>query len=583
MAFECSQCAVLDFLTENGVRVRNCESIDHFTAVSPEELKRKEALQEAFKRYVNNIAFVKTENGVKNICQKKKFRGSARDPDHSSEAHPEAQGSSRFFAGPGRTGSSQVCAAPQKKPAFSDKPHTPGSGYGNDSRLTVPHDSLATILTDGKNNDSACHRYMCVAEDVDSSADKMGNTESFLWEKRKSERVQDGGANIPVIAVIEASPLPTEGTVFTLPGPRQEDPCGPSSTKHSAEPECLCLEPQEESEQIYVITSQQKSRSSEHQIPCRQLESNEREDKVQLDSCSLCGSDGNTTPNNSRKHFIEVMMNSSPQVRRSMVFHNSISLPSKSDIDSASLVSCSLEEDRASITLDPLEHEWMMCTSDGEWSCLHSLLITEPGLILRKDFITGFTCLHWAAKHGKPDLLVLMINFAKQHNIPISVDVQTNSGYTPLHIAAMHSHMEVIKLLVGAYDADVEVRDYSGKKASQYLPGNVSIDIRDIIGESSDPESCDSRDGGRWRFSGVLKSNLKLLNPSEWDSVDRDDHPREKLVRRNSSLSRMKPKLHKLRRRVSQIVHSTTFHDPDELEGSQKGLFKSRPKTHFLG
>uniref|UniRef100_A0A3P8SV76 Sosondowah ankyrin repeat domain family Cb n=1 Tax=Amphiprion percula TaxID=161767 RepID=A0A3P8SV76_AMPPE len=259
-------------------------------------------------------------------------------------------------------------------------------------------------------------------------------------------------------------------------------------------------------------------------------------------------------------------------------------LSSRSDSDSASLVSCNLDDDRASVTLEPVEHEWMMCASDGEWGSLHPLLTGEPSLILRKDFVTGFTCLHWAAKHGKPELIALIVNFAKQHNVPISVDVRSNTGYTPLHIAAMHNHMEVVKLLVGAYNADVDIRDYSGKKACQYLTDNVSVDIQDIIGayERSESQKAERRDEGRWRFSKVLQSNLKplrLLHPSDCDSVDGEDRPREKPVRRKSSLSRMKPKLEKLRWRTSQIVQSASFSSRDDLE--KRSAFRSRPKTHF--
>ncbi|XP_042337161.1 ankyrin repeat domain-containing protein SOWAHC-like [Plectropomus leopardus] len=316
---------------------------------------------------------------------------------------------------------------------------------------------------------------------------------------------------------------------------------------------------------------------------CRQLE---WDGEDQLDLCSLSGSEG-TSPKSSRKHFIEVMMSSSPQVRRSMVLRSSVHLSSRSDSDSVSLVSCNLDDDRASVTLDPLEHEWMMCASDGEWGGLHHLLTIEPSLILRKDFVTGFTCLHWAAKHGKPELIALIINFAKQHNVPVSVDVRSNTGYTPLHIAAMHNHMEVVKLLVGAYNADVEIRDYSGRKACQYLTDNVSVDIRDIIGvyDRSESENADCSDGGRWRFSKVLQTNLKplrLLSPNDCDAVDGEVHLREKPLRRKSSFSRMKPKLQRLRVRTSQIVHSTTFRDTEELEGSVGGSFKARPKTHFF-
>uniref|UniRef100_A0A673A704 Sosondowah ankyrin repeat domain family member C n=1 Tax=Sphaeramia orbicularis TaxID=375764 RepID=A0A673A704_9TELE len=288
------------------------------------------------------------------------------------------------------------------------------------------------------------------------------------------------------------------------------------------------------------------------------------------------GSEGSATPKASRRHFLQAMIDSSPQVRRSVAMRGSVYLSSKSDSDSASVASSNPDEDDdpAPVTLDPLEHEWMLCASDGEWASLSRLLAAEPALLLKKDFVTGFTCLHWAAKHGKPKLIALVVNFAKRHGVPISVDVRSNAGYTPLHVAAMHNHTEVVKLLVGAYDANVEIRDYSGKKACQYLS------------EQAGAQSADCQDGGRWRFSRVLQSNLKplrLLNNDGGDEADGEGRQQEKPLRRKSSLSGMKPRLQRLRMRTSQIVHSVTFHDTEELEKCGRGSWRSRPKTHFFG
>ncbi|KAG7486682.1 ankyrin repeat domain-containing protein SOWAHC-like [Solea senegalensis] len=378
----------------------------------------------------------------------------------------------------------------------------------------------------------------------------MGNTNSFWSERRSSTRSsrrssrrsskresmksnteQVGNTpSIPEISVTEASPLPSQGSVFILPEPVQ-----------------TCRTRQADTAVDGLSPTDIQVQSEPLPLDLKETEQN-------------------------------------PEVRRSMVLRRSLHLSNKSDSDSVSLVSFNPDEDRMLVTLDPLEHEWMMCASDGEWASLHHLLTKEPSIVLRKDFVTGFTCLHWAAKHGKPELIARIINFAKQHNIPISVDVRSNIGYTPLHIATMHNHIEVVKVLVGAYNADVEVRDYSGRKACQYLAGNASVDIQDIIGadEQINLEHEENRDSGCRRFSKVLQFNLKplrLLNPSYCDSVDGDTRTREKPVRRKSTLSMMKPNLQKLRYRASEIIHSTTFHDTEEPEGSLDG---SRLKSHFL-
>ncbi|KAJ8350754.1 hypothetical protein SKAU_G00258840 [Synaphobranchus kaupii] len=422
------------------------------------------------------------------------------------------------------------------------------------------------------------------------------------------------------IAVIEASPLPVEAddAVFNLP--EQVDledqhaqtsmQLNPSSNQTEFKHDKLTggvsghglptsmetkSKPSEGDTEVGVgkgvplaqfINRRRVSRGSQRSL----LSSNPSEDGAdegQLDSDS-------NTPKSSRKNFIELMMNSSPQVRRSMVHRNSTYLSSrhrdrdsvKSDSDSASLLSSTTDEDAGSVTLDPLEHEWMMCASDGQWASLHRLLAFEPNLVTKKDFVTGFTCLHWAAKQGKQELLALLVNFAKQHAVPLNINARSSAGYTPLHLASMHSHIEVVKLLVGAYDADVEARDYSGKKASQYLTSTVAEDIRDIIGAGAGHGTESSESGvGRWRLSKVLPANLismKLLHHPEEDSCDGGGLVKSMAVSRKSSMSKIKPRLHKIRFRT-QIIHSTSFRETDDGERSLKSPIKSRPMSNLFG
>ncbi|KAM6945355.1 ankyrin repeat domain-containing protein SOWAHC-like [Aplochiton taeniatus] len=301
-------------------------------------------------------------------------------------------------------------------------------------------------------------------------------------------------------------------------------------------------------------------------------------------------SEGNTlTPKGGPKGFPERGITGSPESpRRHTVYLSAGSRDlAKTDCNSASLTSSLTDEDGGPVTLEPLEHEWMMCASDGKWQTLQPLLASEPSLVLKKDFVTGFTCFHWAAKLGKPELLALMVNFAKQNNIPVNINTRSSGGYTPLHLATLHNHMEVVKLLVGAYDADVEVRDHNGKKASQYLKNGVTLDIQDIIGACKEPEAEDAENEGHLhRFSKVLQSNFMSLQlpRQNSDSSAQAAHPlRQKPLRRKSTLSKLKPKLNRLSFR-KQIVHSKTFDgNGDEEEDALKSSLPSRPKSSLFG
>ncbi|XP_004435950.1 PREDICTED: ankyrin repeat domain-containing protein SOWAHC, partial [Ceratotherium simum simum] len=333
---------------------------------------------------------------------------------------------------------------------------------------------------------------------------------------------------------------------------------------------------------------------------------------------------GITAPRSTRQNLRDLVMGSSPQLKRSVCLGGSSPGGSSAggrgkgggDSDSASVASSSAEEESSgggSVTLDPLEHAWMLSASDGKWDSLESLLTCEPGLLAKRDFITGFTCLHWAAKHGRQELLAMLVNFASKHQLPVNINARTSGGYTALHLAAMHGHVEVVKLLVGAYDADVDIRDYSGKKASQYLSPSIAEEIKNLVGalDEEDGESAAGSGGGRWRLSKVLPSHLityKLSHVLE-DGGDHHHHhhhhlaegwaggkakdPGRKVL--GSSSGRMKPRLNKIRFRT-QIIHTTpSFRDPEQPleEGEEEeetrslkghsSSFKLRPKSNVFG
>ena len=63
-----------------------------------------------------------------------------------------------------------------------------------------------------------------------------------------------------------------------------------------------------------------------------------------------------------------------------------------------------------------------------------------------------------------------------------AVDARSTGGHTPLHIAAIHGHKNIIRLLVQKFSADVRLRDTAGKKAWQYLGGAAPLDVFQLLG-----------------------------------------------------------------------------------------------------
>ncbi|KAM9320016.1 ankyrin repeat domain-containing protein SOWAHC [Gastrophryne carolinensis] len=290
---------------------------------------------------------------------------------------------------------------------------------------------------------------------------------------------------------------------------------------------------------------------------------------------------GGRTPRSSRRGAREAPV--SPQLRPRRE-------ADRSSLHSSSSVSGN-EEDEATaggpVSLEPLEHAWMLSSCRGRWEPLRDLLASEPGLIPRRDFITGFSCLHWAAKHGQHELLVTLLGHARRHGVPININARASGGYTALHLAAMHGHLEVIKLLVGAYDADLDIRDYSGRKAWQYLSPDTARDVQALVGAApEEEEDGGGLAGGRWRLSRVLPSQLIVHRLSQFpeDEQDGSGRGRGDISRKGSGGSRGKPRLNKIRFRT-QIIH-TNLREPDD-DDEENRVFKSpmrhRPKSNVFG
>nr|XP_055048817.1 ankyrin repeat domain-containing protein SOWAHC isoform X4 [Misgurnus anguillicaudatus]XP_055048818.1 ankyrin repeat domain-containing protein SOWAHC isoform X4 [Misgurnus anguillicaudatus]XP_055048819.1 ankyrin repeat domain-containing protein SOWAHC isoform X4 [Misgurnus anguillicaudatus] len=143
------------------------------------------------------------------------------------------------------------------------------------------------------------------------------------------------------------------------------------------------------------------------------------------------------------------------------------------------------EEDTQSVTassvmslfhrmqMDPVEKEWLRCAALGKYSALYILLQQDNTLVSKK------TALHWAAKQGRVEMADMMAR--------CGADVNQRAGYTPLHLASLHGHSNIIQLLINNYNAKVNIRDYHGKRAAHYWNGNMDIFCKH-----------GSHSGGRW-------------------------------------------------------------------------------------
>uniref|UniRef100_A0A2M4CL14 Putative ankyrin n=1 Tax=Anopheles darlingi TaxID=43151 RepID=A0A2M4CL14_ANODA len=118
----------------------------------------------------------------------------------------------------------------------------------------------------------------------------------------------------------------------------------------------------------------------------------------------------------------------------------------------------------------PKAKEWLIAAAKSDYQLLAKLSTEHPNLVKLQDISTGYTALHWAAKHGSEDVVKLVAGKLKA-----DVNARTNGGYTALHIATQFGRNDIFELLCNVYKADRDMLDWSGKKALEYQKQMTSV------------------------------------------------------------------------------------------------------------
>ncbi|XP_076171517.1 uncharacterized protein LOC143148749 isoform X2 [Ptiloglossa arizonensis] len=87
-----------------------------------------------------------------------------------------------------------------------------------------------------------------------------------------------------------------------------------------------------------------------------------------------------------------------------------------------------------------------------------------------------------------------------------------NGGYTPLHIAMQFDHENIFNLLVQVYGANQEIRDYSGKKARQYLVSQEAAVSQDTFRKIKARKKHAEKDLGFLRIGSL---NVRVKRTTE--------------------------------------------------------------------
>ena len=191
---------------------------------------------------------------------------------------------------------------------------------------------------------------------------------------------------------------------------------------------------------------------------------------------------GSLTPGMRKKYLKELLLTKTGLGSILLTSDSASKYPKDLDSDGIPPASEESANIRTFWALDPTEHAWMLSVVDGNFDIIVGYLSIDSSLLTKKDFVTGFTVLHWLSKYGKHEALIKLLKHAENKGLAVDVNIKASGGYTPLHVAVMHGQYMVVKILVGAFCASVDTMDYSGRRAWQYLQRNASAEIKELLG-----------------------------------------------------------------------------------------------------
>lgn len=431
-----SQAAVLGFLQERGGKVRNSELLSRFKPLlEAGDPHGRAARRDRFKQFVNDVAVVKELDGVKFVVLRKKPRRLVGSESLSLPLRIAAPPSSALSAAPGE-GAAPAAQSPapvQQDPAGQPTPQdapgapapasSPPPGEPPVDSVHGPADPRTPASEPAQPSEGPC-------------ADAAPQPEA------PSE---------PSSARTEAL-TPSPGSGLPPPAPRAPPPPKPCMLPVRCVPGPAALRIRAEDQGLRRQLSEEPGPRSSPPL-LRRL-------SVEESGLGLGLGPG-------RSPHLRRLSRAGPRLLLS---------PDTEEVPAAPPPSA--------VPLEPAEHEWLVRTAGGRWTHqLHGLLLRDRGLAAKRDFISGYTALHWAAKSGDHEMALQLVEVARRGGAPVDVNARSHGGYTPLHLAALHGHEDAAVLLVVRLGAQVHVRDHSGRRAYQYLRPGSSYALRRLLGD----------------------------------------------------------------------------------------------------
>lgn len=425
-----TQETILTFLQDHGGKVKNSELLSKFKeALSCSDPVEKKQNRDLFKTFVNNIAVVKVIDEVKFVVVKKKYQGFGKSNPIIAPKIELEDNSSRFN-----------CSLSSCSPERTD---------------VLKHGTDDTVKSAIENNNNTyftpnSNTVGLVCNPVD---DLRNSTTSRGCCYLDYERQQMSPRNDSPSVLKDVKPRKT-GAVFVVIAVKS--PPASSSNEEQIQTKLLIHEPV----------------SQQHLTAIRMTSPKISPEKA--DTTFI-----NTFPG---KKSNESDRGSSPEIKRRQV---ETKLPDTHQLKRLNKTAKPNNEPKYSegVPLEVAEHEWLVKSAAGHWDQVYGLLLQDAQLADKRNFISGFTALHWAAKDGNKDMVRKIMDISRDRGVEVDVNARTHTGYTPLHIAAIHGQDFVMTLLAQEYCANVNIRDNSGKKPYHYLNETASLETRVLLGD----------------------------------------------------------------------------------------------------
>ncbi|XP_069340143.1 ankyrin repeat domain-containing protein SOWAHA [Eulemur rufifrons] len=460
-----SQAAVLGFLRERGGQVPSAELLSRFTPLlDAGDPRGRAARRDRFKQYVNDVAVVKELDGVKFVVLRKKLRP-REGPALLPACTPEVPGSlpKTTSVSPGEDSapkapclaSAQRAAEPPEDPARAPEPQdAPGAPA---SEPTQPPGELLL---------GSAPQPAGPADPRAPGLAPARPAEGLSADAAPPSRAPSEAVSLRVEPP-DPDPAPGAAQGPPPPAPRAPPP-KPSMLPVRCVPGAAALRLRAEEQGLRRQLSEEPSPRSSPLL-LRRL-------SVEESGLGLSAGPGR-----------------SPHLRRLSRAGPRLLSPDAEEAPAAPPPSA--------VPLEPSEHEWLVRAANGRWTHqLHGLLLRDHGLAAKRDFMSGFTALHWAAKSGDREMALQLVAVARRGGAPVDVNARSHGGYTPLHLAALHGHEDAAVLLVVRLGAQVHVRDHSGRRAYQYLRPGSSYALRRLLGDpgvrgTTEPDGTDGGSG----------------------------------------------------------------------------------------